>query len=278
MFIFRTFSFVILISIFLTAILWKSQWAWLAFAAIGTLAAFMVVCEMLTMLSKAGRSSYKIFSAVAAAVTVLMVLMRVPVEKIVLVPTFYIMALWVYMLISSNREAVLPKVVTSIGGALMAFIPLCFLAAVYVKGEGTTYEGRYMLLFLVLVTKTGDTFAYITGMLSNKILKGGNHKIVPNISPKKSWEGTIGGMIFSIIVSYVLSFTILNDPSLVKPLIAGIILFWGGFYGDLAESSLKRACGVKDSGAIIPGMGGVYDVLDSLMFNAPLYFAYTLLV
>ncbi|QSH40389.1 phosphatidate cytidylyltransferase [Lentisphaerota bacterium ZTH] len=278
MFIFRAFSFVILITVFLIAILWQSKWAWLAFSAIGTVAAFMVVCEMLTMLYKAGRSSYKIFSAIAAAATVLLIFLRIPLEKVVLVPTFYVMALWIYMLISREREKVLPKVITSTGGTLMALIPLCFLAAIYVKGEGSTYEGRYLLLYLVLVTKTGDTFAYITGMLSNKILKGGNHKIVPNISPKKSWEGAVGGMIFSIIISYVLSLTVLHDSSLAKPLIAGIILFWGGFYGDLAESSVKRACGVKDSGAIIPGMGGAYDVLDSLMFNAPLFFAYMLLV
>jgi phosphatidate cytidylyltransferase len=123
-----------------------------------------------------------------------------------------------------------------------------------------------------VVTKIGDTFAYITGMLSNKILKGKNHKIVPSISPKKSWEGTIGGMIFSIISSYLLYSYVFESCSVIIPFLTGTFLFWGGFCGDLAESALKRSCGVKDSGNILPGMGGVYDLLDSFIFNAPLFY------
>ena len=106
-------------------------------------------------------------------------------------------------------------------------------------------------------------------------MPGGNHKIVPKISPKKSWEGTLGGMVISIIVTYVFCHQvpeILDEYGKVFPLIAGLILFWGGFVGDLVESSLKRTAGVKDSGNMIPGMGGALDVIDSLVLNAPIFY------
>jgi phosphatidate cytidylyltransferase len=135
-------------------------------------------------------------------------------------------------------------------------------------------EGGKILLFLVLVTKVGDTGAYIIGTLTNKIMKG-NHKILPSISPKKSWEGTVGGLVCSVIMSVAI-WNILPFESdsfnLLKALFAGIILFIGGFAGDLMESSVKRACGVKDSGNIIPGMGGVLDIVDSLIINAPVFY------
>jgi phosphatidate cytidylyltransferase len=100
----------------------------------------------------------------------------------------------------------------------------------------------------------------------------GNHKILPSISPKKSWEGTIAGLVGSVLMSVVLwKYLQISGANAIVPIVFGVFLFIGGFAGDLAESSLKRICNVKDSGTLVPGMGGVLDVLDSLLLNAPVF-------
>jgi phosphatidate cytidylyltransferase len=175
-------------------------------------------------------------------------------------------------LLKTEKAEVLKKISVTLGANLMGLLPLFFLSKIYCYNKIDPSVGASFLLYMVIVTKSGDTFAYVTGMLSNKILKGKNHKIVPSISPKKSWEGTIGGMIFSVIASYCLYYYLFDDGLFLVPLLAGIFLFLGGFAGDLAESSLKRSCGVKDSGRILPGMGGACDLLDSFIFNAPLFY------
>ena len=129
-------------------------------------------------------------------------------------------------------------------------------------------------------TKIGDIGAYVTGSLSNKITKGKNHKLIPSISPGKSWEGVFGGLILSIVFSLlVFPWAFGKEIPFWISLIFGTVLFFGGAAGDLAESSLKRMCEIKDSGNIIPGIGGVLDLVDSLLLNTPIFsFMYWLLV
>ena len=123
---------------------------------------------------------------------------------------------------------------------------------------------------------------YIFGMLSGRWMKNGNHKICPSISPKKSWEGTVGGLLFSVGVSLIFWKIYAEAPFCRMPfqnlgtsiwwyITAGVVLGIGSLAGDLTESALKRSAGVKDSGAIIPGMGGVFDVLDSFIYNGALF-------
>ena len=227
----------------------------------------MAVHEILGMLEKLKYKSFKMLSALCAALTVFFVFIGEQKYNLVLMPlVLFAVCSWAYLLISKEKEENLKKAAISLGGVLLGLLPIFFLSKIYIVNTNA-----YLLLYLVAVTKIGDTFAYITGMLSNKILKGKNHKIVPSISPKKSWEGTIGGMIFSVIISIVLYNCLFNGAVFI-PITAGIVLFWGGFFGDLAESALKRTCGVKDSGSILPGMGGVCDLLDSFIFNAPLFY------
>ena len=124
---------------------------------------------------------------------------------------------------------------------------------------------KYLIIGIFILIWVNDSFAYLVG----KTL--GRHKLCPNISPKKTIEGTLGGFAFSMLAAYILS---LYEPILhpVQWLImAGVIVVCGSF-GDLIESKLKRQAGVKDSGAILPGHGGILDRLDSLIFAAP--FAY----
>ena len=110
----------------------------------------------------------------------------------------------------------------------------------------------------------GTTGGYIFGMLSAKLLPGGNHKIAPQLSPKKSWEGFIGGVALSVAVS--LLFHHFNGGNISEYIIFALLLGVCSFFGDVTESGLKRVCGVKDSGNWIPGMGGAFDVLDSFIY------------
>ncbi len=135
--------------------------------------------------------------------------------------------------------------------------------------------GHYYVLYLVAVTKFSDMGAYLTGMAI------GRHRIVPHISPKKTWEGFFGALAFATLASCGLfallpgqlaAFNWLHVP------ILGLLLGFAAVIGDLAESIVKRSTGVKDSSQLLPGIGGVLDLIDSLLFTAPLLFFYMRLV
>ena len=274
MFFLRCISWIILVGLFITGVFLESgKYIFMLMFMFG---AFMATSEIIDMLGKLKYKSFKKAAAMCSALSVAFIFIGD--ERFNVIPlALFIVGCWGYLLVCKEKEENLKKMAISIGGILLALLPIFFLSKIYFNyyhhySETDLRFGTKLLIYLVAVTKIGDTFAYITGMLSNKILKGKNHKIVPSISPKKSWEGTIGGMIFSIIVSYILCYILFDTNSLFIPLIMGVVLFWGGFFGDLAESALKRTCGVKNSGSILPGMGGVCDLLDSFIFNAPLFY------
>ena len=128
---------------------------------------------------------------------------------------------------------------------------------------------KYLIMGIFILIWVNDSFAYLTG----KML--GRHKLFPSVSPKKTIEGTIGGLVFAVIAAYFLG---LWAPVL-RPsewMALAVVLVSMGSIGDLIESKLKRQAGVKDSGAILPGHGGMLDRLDSLVFAAP--FAYLTLI
>ena len=115
-----------------------------------------------------------------------------------------------------------------------------------------------IILFMFILTWTFDTFAYLIG------IKFGKHKILPSVSPKKSWEGFFGGFTFTIIASYF-TYIYFDFESFKLPLIISIILPFTATIGDFTESYYKRKAGVKDSGSFIPGHGGFFDRFDSFL-------------
>jgi len=124
--------------------------------------------------------------------------------------------------------------------------------------------GRGLLLFVVFITEINDVMQFTWGKLL------GRHKITPKVSPNKTWEGFIGGLISTTIIGYFLAF--------LTPLSVGQVIFVSaftaiaGFIGDIVMSSIKRDVGVKDMGSTIPGHGGVLDRIDSLAYTAPVFF------
>ena len=128
-------------------------------------------------------------------------------------------------------------------------------------------NGPFLIAYYIFVIKSTDIGAYLVGM------KFGRHPLIPRISPGKSLEGFIGGMIFSVAAAYLGSFFV----GVILPqhiAIIGLILGICAQFGDLAESVLKRDAGVKDSGLVFPGLGGVLDLVDSLLIAVPFYYLY----
>ncbi|UPQ89696.1 phosphatidate cytidylyltransferase [Vibrio sinaloensis] len=124
-----------------------------------------------------------------------------------------------------------------------------------------------MLLFLLVFTQFNDVCQYVWGK------SFGRHKIVPRVSPNKTWEGFIGGAATIILISYFVA-PYLTPLTSVQGLVAGMIIVLSGFIGDLVISSVKRDLQIKDTSQFIPGHGGILDRIDSLMFTAPLFFHY----
>ncbi len=134
--------------------------------------------------------------------------------------------------------------------------------------EGT---GKWYVLYFILVTKASDTGAYSVGSLI------GRHKMIPRISPGKTWEGFAGAIVVSTAAS--LAFVHFFGDRMwgmgwKHALILGVLLSVCAVVGDLIESLFKREAGVKDSGRFFPGIGGMLDLLDSLLFNAPIMYLY----
>ena len=132
-------------------------------------------------------------------------------------------------------------------------------------------EGHYYLLYFVVITKLSDSGAYAVGSLI------GRHKMIPRISPGKTWEGFGGAVLTSILASLLLVYFLghhMAGMNLTHALILGVILSVAAVVGDLIESIFKREAGVKDSGRFFPGIGGILDLLDSLLFNAPIMYLY----
>jgi phosphatidate cytidylyltransferase len=132
-------------------------------------------------------------------------------------------------------------------------------------------DGRFYVLYFIVVTKFSDVGAYCVGSMI------GRHKMIPRISPGKTWEGFGGAILVSTLCSVAFAHLLkdrLAGMTLVHAVILGVVLSVAAVVGDLIESLFKREAGVKDSGKFFPGIGGILDLLDSLLFNAPLMYLY----
>jgi phosphatidate cytidylyltransferase len=160
-------------------------------------------------------------------------------------------------------------------GVLFVPFMLHFLVAMLMR-EGYEGDNLVLCLWTVAVSKFCDVGALLTGLAI------GRHKMAPNISPKKTWEGAVGGVLISAGVGAAIAwFASDNLPPSLTPLTAALIalpLALVTIVSDLIESALKRRAGTKDTGALIPGIGGAFDLTDSLILTAPVaYFIFMFL-
>ena len=166
----------------------------------------------------------------------------------------------------------LQRIFHTVFGVVYTVIFFGFLMRLmYFNADGSGVTGLFLVLFLVMVTKFSDMGAYIFGVIF------GRHKMIPHISPAKSWEGFGGAFVGSFAAAAVLLWLI---PHRLAPLdwthglILAPLLCLTAVTGDLAESVLKRCVAIKDSGHTLPGIGGILDLTDSLLFTAPVFYFY----
>lgn len=153
---------------------------------------------------------------------------------------------------------------------IYAIIPFSFLLAIPFLNNSQNYLGTTFLGCIILIWST-DTFAYLTGRAIGK------HKLYKKISPNKTIEGSIGGLIFPLLIAGILSYYF-TQYSLLEWLGLSVLISIFGAFGDLVESMFKRAANIKDSGNLIPGHGGVLDRFDSLIFASPFIYFYLQLI
>ncbi len=163
----------------------------------------------------------------------------------------------------------LQRIFNTVFGVVYTVIFFGFIARLlYVRADG---NGVFLVLFLIMVTKFSDMGAYVVGVLFGK------HKMIPHISPAKSWEGFVGAFIGSFAAAAIL---LTAMPEKIAPItwphgmVLALILCATAITGDLAESVLKRCVAIKDSGRTLPGIGGILDLTDSLLFTAPVFYFY----
>jgi phosphatidate cytidylyltransferase len=165
---------------------------------------------------------------------------------------------------------VLVEALPAAGISSSAFLLVAFPLSYAVQLHGFYHDGPKILLFALVITWAADTTAYFVGRAV------GNHPLAPHISPKKTWEGSIGSMFGSLAVAYAFSFWIkIPVPHLLAMAVLGNI---AGQMGDLLESAYKRSAGVKDSGSLLPGHGGILDRIDALILCFPVIWYYLVLV
>jgi phosphatidate cytidylyltransferase len=159
----------------------------------------------------------------------------------------------------------LPSLGLGAAGLLLVAWPLSYIVRIHAMENG-----RLWLLFTLALIWAGDSLAYFTGRAM------GRHPMAPQISPKKTWEGAAGNVLGSLIAAAVFSRWL--DVGLAHLIAIALVANVAGQLGDLVESAYKRGAGVKDSGTLLPGHGGMLDRVDALIFAAPVVWAYVSLV
>jgi phosphatidate cytidylyltransferase len=180
----------------------------------------------------------------------------------------FVLGLCLRQLVSKSNVAGITAIATTLLGLMYVPWLLNFIQKI---NFFPNVEGKYFLLYFILVTKFSDMGAYSVGSLI------GRHKMIPRISPGKTWEGFAGAIAVSTTASLVFVHFFggrMAGMNFLHATILGIVLSVTAVIGDLIESLFKREAGVKDSGGLFPGIGGILDLLDSLLFNAPIMYLY----
>lgn len=257
---------------------------WLLLVALSTIGQL----EFYAMANKAGIPVFRVVGVVCGAAIISATFCTIgPSEASLaagykwenLVTLATLMVIFVRQFPQKHNDKPLETIACTLLGVL--YVPLLFnyltrLVFAWSAADSTfrvSETGRMLVLYLVLVVKSADTGAYFVGRAFGK------HKLFPRISPNKSWEGLFGGVGTAMLASWL--FWYFTGGTLgkvvfgwVDAIALGILLSVVGVVGDMFESLVKRGAGVKDSGTIVPGMGGLLDVLDSLLFGAPALYAY----
>ena len=220
--------------------------------------------EFFGLLKKAGVPVYRVFGVVLGVSIPLIVYAELGHTQSGEILFIVLGCLFLFLLQffhKDNSQALVGIALTLFGILYISWVLSFVIKIRFMEG------GIYWIAYLVAVTKSADVGAYAVGTLF------GRHSLVPHISPKKSVEGTLAGLATSVLVSVAMIQLLPVKFSGLHAAVVGLLIGGVGQIGDLSESLMKRFCGAKDSGDLLPGMGGFLDTLDSILFTAPiLYF------
>lgn len=186
---------------------------------------------------------------------------------IVFVPVWLFMFFPALMALRGDTHGFLRAVGTLSWGLMLTVFALSHLAMLLVSGRvyNPVASGVGLLFFVVVLTQFNDVAQYTWGKLF------GRHKVTPTVSPKKTWEGLAGGVLTTVVLAAAMG-PFLTPMNPLWSALAGLVIGIAGFLGDITISAVKRDLGVKDTGGLIPGHGGILDRVDSLTYAAPAFF------
>jgi len=262
----RILTALIVLPFLIASILISSLW-WL-FVLLAAAAMILGLFEFYVLAKKLQLKPEPVVGYVAGAAVFTLSLKPDPLGNALLTQLIIVALTIVTLVVATFRGAPFDKMLASVGATILSvlYIPLlgCYLVAVRVGFEPSL--SAHLLSFYFLVLMGGDAGAYYVGRTFGK------RKLAPSISPGKTWEGAIGGMVAALAMATLAHFWFFRDLPLKYALPLAAIMTIIGILGDLAESALKRGAGAKDAANILPGHGGILDRLDSLLFNAPLLY------
>lgn len=185
---------------------------------------------------------------------------------IILIPVAMFLIIPMRLVLKGDTDGIIKSMATLQWALMLTVFSISHLAYLISLPEIDGFEagGRGLLLFLVFLTELNDVLQFTWGKLLGK------NKVIPKVSPNKTWEGLIGGILCTTIVGYFLAF--ITPLSNFEAAVVSFVIAISGFIGDIVMSAVKRDIGVKDTGNAIPGHGGILDRIDSLAYTAPVFF------
>ena len=265
----RLITAVIVLPFLIASILVPSLW-WL-FIMLAAAAMVLGLWEFYLLAKKLQLKPDPAAGYLAGAAIVTIAVQKDPAVYVLLVQFVIIVLIAGTMIASTLRGAPFEKMIGSVGATILGVLYIPFLGS-HLIAIRTGFEpalSAHLLSFFFLVLMGADAGAYYTGRALGK------HKLAPSISPGKTWEGVVGGILAALAMGALAHFWFFRELPLKFILPLAVAMTVVGIFGDLAESALKRGAGAKDAAKLLPGHGGLLDRLDSLLFNAPLiyYFA-----
>ncbi len=259
----RFLTAALLIPLVIALVLWGPPY--LLGSVVVALAA-VALWEYFRLAEAAGMKVLPVPGYAFALAVVLLLLTDSPPVSILAAAVFFLMRLWVAAMFPSRQlAACLGSVSATFLGVVYVAVPLGLLAWICLRRDGP-----FLILFMLVVIWSGDAAGYYIGSA------WGRHKSSPRISPGKSWEGTAGSLAAALLIGFLFARFLWGADTYWEPVLLAAVLNGAGQLGDLAESALKRAAGVKDSSQLVPGHGGVLDRIDALLFTVPVLWYYWL--
>lgn len=261
----RTLSGIVLLGVVLGTVLFSigSFGVLLAIIGGGSLWEFYRIAE------KTGLAPQRILGMTTGialiAISVMVAAKTIP--GVALLPFFLLMAIVCIAELYRKKKNPLGNIAATWGGILYAAVPLALLPFIGIQdNEGIVIYRPWVILSYIFIVWSNDIGAFLTGSA------WGRHRLFERISPKKSWEGFVGGVVMAIGVGLLAGW--LQESSLLRWGGLGAVVAVSGVWGDLVESMFKRSVGIKDSGRMMPGHGGFLDRFDAMLLSAPFVFVY----